>query len=706
MLSSRLIRDVIRFKFKPSTTPKKLNFVKQLSHSVNDKPNFASNLRQLSSVLRGRIPSPSQGLNNLPFMTKKRRIVGLIPLELSLSNAAGHLSFLLLAVSYLEKDVMMLRLGAMAGISCALFFQYFRPAPLWIPITWNAAFLVINGVMIALILKERNDAEEITVEEKDVYRDIFLPMGLTPVEFKRLLAEGTRVELPPGETLTMNNVKNDKLALVVQGLVRAEKHGETLAYLSDHQFVGEMGFLSFLHKSDQIADVMAVDWDTATCDTVTETQTLLYLWSYHNLFDVFKHHPEMGRALQSSIAADLMAKLQTSTQLEEDDIATYKSVLQGALDATSYPEAALSDAAVTTTPAALPDTAVSRPPDALLVAATETGSAATTAPSSTERVVATAVPAGATTATPTSSTVVVAPPVADEEEMPPPTSPPSQHTSATVATGSGRVGLLSVRGDGGGAQGGVSGGTPNAAAAASTPFAGVAAIGAGVARVVLGTSERPGVGVSAPAGATAPRVTTDHVDVSRPQKQQQQSLPLRPLQALQPESINEATRREMLKRKSLAKQELVRSRSRGISTTTGAQQTPNGAGSSPSLPATEQPQLQQRQPDEGRGLYHQHQRQQQHDISEGSAERVLPPPHLLSAGQTHLITYRAMLEGSLLDGVIGATARSKLEAYRRRHDVPEAFHSVVLEELGWTLEDFSAGMSAGLRRRGSSSRRS
>ena len=39
------------------------------------------------------------------------------------------------------------------GISLSIIFQYYRERPLWIPIKWNALFLLINTVMAMIILK-------------------------------------------------------------------------------------------------------------------------------------------------------------------------------------------------------------------------------------------------------------------------------------------------------------------------------------------------------------------------------------------------------------------------------------------------------------------------------------------------------------------------------------------------------------------------
>ena len=95
----------------------------------------------------------------------------------TLSNLAGHASFLLLAVSYLEKDFLHLRLFAASGMSLSIIFQYYREKPLWIPIRWNVLFLAINASMVAALLMERAEADHMSPDEKVLYTTFFEKRG-------------------------------------------------------------------------------------------------------------------------------------------------------------------------------------------------------------------------------------------------------------------------------------------------------------------------------------------------------------------------------------------------------------------------------------------------------------------------------------------------------------------------------------------------
>ena len=112
------------------------------------------------------------------------------------SNLAGHGSFLLLALSYLEKDFLHLRLFAASGMSLSIIFQYYREKPLWIPIRWNILFLLINTSMVAALLMERAEADHMSPDEKVLYTTFFErrgkkmnPTQTLPSEYFNLKAE-------------------------------------------------------------------------------------------------------------------------------------------------------------------------------------------------------------------------------------------------------------------------------------------------------------------------------------------------------------------------------------------------------------------------------------------------------------------------------------------------------------------------------------
>lgn len=170
--------------------------------------------------------------------------------NLSLSDVAGHASFILLAISYLESDFLQLRLFATSGITFSIIFQYYREKPLWLPIGYNSVFLLINLVMILMLLKEENDANSIPVEKKTLYENTFMKKGMKPVDFLHLISLAQRMEAEKGDTIVSEHTKNTRVYLVKSGKLSMYKTGGTTKTINQNQFAGSMSFLKWEDKID------------------------------------------------------------------------------------------------------------------------------------------------------------------------------------------------------------------------------------------------------------------------------------------------------------------------------------------------------------------------------------------------------------------------------------------------------------------------
>ena len=153
-------------------------------------------------------------------MTKKHKIILHPPESISkdpirlplfnLSELAGHGSFVFLALSYMESDFLNLRLYALSGITLSILFQYYREIPLWIPIRWNALFLLINTVMIGLLIKKQSDAANMTEDQKQLYEQCFKNKGMSQVDFFHLISMAKRMEAKKGTKLVSMDKTNTR----------------------------------------------------------------------------------------------------------------------------------------------------------------------------------------------------------------------------------------------------------------------------------------------------------------------------------------------------------------------------------------------------------------------------------------------------------------------------------------------------------------
>jgi CRP-like cAMP-binding protein len=169
----------------------------------------------------------------------------------TLSDLAGHGSFLFLAFGYMETDFLNLRLYAFSGICLSVIFQYYREKPLWIPIRWNTLFLLINAVMILALLKEQNDASNIPEEQRFLYKNVFERRGMNSVDFLHLISLARRMEFKKNEKLVDETKKNTRVYLVKKGNLTILKNGQKVGNIHKHQFVGAMSFLTWEGKKEQ-----------------------------------------------------------------------------------------------------------------------------------------------------------------------------------------------------------------------------------------------------------------------------------------------------------------------------------------------------------------------------------------------------------------------------------------------------------------------
>lgn len=280
-------------------------------------------------------------------MTKERDVLAV---RTNISNICGHGSFLMLAVGYLEYDVLSLRAFTVSGIALSILFQYYRPQPLWIPISWNMLFFLINGGMILQLLRERSDASNLEAEdEKEVFAHVFQKLGLSPIEFLHLIRMAERKDIPAGHVMAVQGVEQEYMYLIVDGNAEVISDDESIGSITSHQYVGSMAFLRFLNsvdeelenhqQSQQVITISEEDGTlievesepeptveaqteepadeapsvrASTTTVVATTPCHVFQWDFHVLRAYLRRHLQEGNAMQVSVSADLTRKLDQS----------------------------------------------------------------------------------------------------------------------------------------------------------------------------------------------------------------------------------------------------------------------------------------------------------------------------------------------------------------------------------------------------------
>ena len=191
----------------------------------------------------------------------------------------------------------------MGGISLSILFQYYRPLPLMIPVRWNFLFLFINSAMVALLLKEKHEAERMSPEEQLLYKAQFSKMGFTDVEFYRLISCAKKKSVEPGFHLCRRNHTQHRMYFILDGNIQIKTNSHIIAEVDNHSFVGEMSFLSYLHSDDSQKN--------ATADAVGGENCVVYEWNFDELKTMLTDPSNRGvsNAFQAFLSCDLRKKL-------------------------------------------------------------------------------------------------------------------------------------------------------------------------------------------------------------------------------------------------------------------------------------------------------------------------------------------------------------------------------------------------------------
>jgi hypothetical protein len=211
-------------------------------------------------------------------------------------NYCIHAANILLLVAYSVRDVLWLRLFAVASSVIAIPYFLFQPKPLWAAFGWSILFTTINSYKSWRLYLERRPVR-LTPEEDEVRQ---LAFGDLPArEVLQVLSIGSWNTAAVGERLIQHGTHVESVSLIVRGKVAVTKEGRLLGELGPGDIVG-----SALILSGALPDVEAV--------TVQPARTVR--WEIATLQRYLNAHPETRIVLQRHLARDLAAKVRRTSE--------------------------------------------------------------------------------------------------------------------------------------------------------------------------------------------------------------------------------------------------------------------------------------------------------------------------------------------------------------------------------------------------------
>jgi hypothetical protein len=207
-----------------------------------------------------------------------------------------HAANVLLLLAYSVRDILWLRLCALASSLIAIPYFILQPIPLWAPIAWSVLFAAINIFQSWRLLVERRPVK-LTPEEEYVRGLIF--EDVPPRKVLQVLSIGSWITTAMGERLIESGKCPEAISLIVGGKVLVTRDGLGLGELVAGNLVG-----SALLLSGAPADVDAV--------AVEPVRTMR--WETATLQRYLAANPEVRVTMQRHLARDLAGKVVSFTQ--------------------------------------------------------------------------------------------------------------------------------------------------------------------------------------------------------------------------------------------------------------------------------------------------------------------------------------------------------------------------------------------------------
>jgi CRP-like cAMP-binding protein len=206
-----------------------------------------------------------------------------------------HAANILLVVAYSVRDILWLRLFAVAASLITIPYFVLQPTMLWAPLCWSVVFAAINSVQSWRLFIERRPVK-LTSEEEEIRRLAFRDLPHRKV--LQVLSIGSWTTLDVGERLIESGKLPDTVSLIVRGKVRVTNDGRVLGELVAGDFVGSALILSGIP-----ADVNAV--------TVEPGRAMR--WEFGTLQRYLAANPETRTVMLKEVARDLAGKMERVT---------------------------------------------------------------------------------------------------------------------------------------------------------------------------------------------------------------------------------------------------------------------------------------------------------------------------------------------------------------------------------------------------------
>lgn len=203
-----------------------------------------------------------------------------------------HAANILLLAAYSVRDILWLRVFAVASSVMAMPYFLFQPTPLWAAFGWSVLFTAINLFQTWRLFRERRPVQ-LNPDEEEVRRLAFA--DLPSREVLRVISIGSWTSPQPGEFLIESGKPVDSISLIVRGRVRMTKE--------DGGVLGDMG------EGEIVGSTLLLTGVKAEVNAVSVGLTRALRWEASTLQRYLDAHPVTRNVFQRHLARDLAGKM-------------------------------------------------------------------------------------------------------------------------------------------------------------------------------------------------------------------------------------------------------------------------------------------------------------------------------------------------------------------------------------------------------------
>jgi len=203
-----------------------------------------------------------------------------------------HAANILLLAAYSVRDILWLRLFAVASSLIAMPYFLLQPTPLWAAFGWSVLFAGINIFQSWRLFLERRPVR-LTPEEEEVRRLAFPDLPARKV--LQIISIGSWRTAAAGERLIEHGKRVESFSLIVHGKVQVTREGQVLGELGAGEIVGS---------------ALLLTGATSTVEAVAVESARTVRWEAGTLTRYLDANPETRNVFQRHLVSDLAGKVQ------------------------------------------------------------------------------------------------------------------------------------------------------------------------------------------------------------------------------------------------------------------------------------------------------------------------------------------------------------------------------------------------------------